>query len=85
MMPKNRISPLSAAVLACAALVLAGCGGPQDELQAWMEQQKRIRSIAIKPVYSCQFVTGMRREDAEADKPRCAYHVDTRRILPHSH
>ena len=36
--------------LLLSALVLAGCGGPQDELQAWMEQQKREVQPRVTPL-----------------------------------
>ena len=36
--------------LLLSALVLVGCGGPQDELQAWMEQQKREVQPRVTPL-----------------------------------
>ena len=33
-----------------AAALLAGCSGDQDELQAWMEQQKREVRPSVKPL-----------------------------------
>lgn len=33
-----------------ALAVLSGCGGPQDELQAWMEQQKREVQPRVTPL-----------------------------------
>ncbi len=38
------------AVLAAGALLLVGCGGDQDELQQWMEQQKREVKPNVEPL-----------------------------------
>ncbi|GIX23011.1 MAG: pilus assembly protein PilP [Caldimonas sp.] len=44
-------SMMSRAVPVVAALAaLSGCGGPQDELQAWMEQQKREVQPRVVPL-----------------------------------
>ena len=37
-------------VLALAAVLVAGCGGEQDELQQWMEQQRREVRPNVTPV-----------------------------------
>ena len=37
------------AVIAC-CIVLAACGGDQDELQQWMEQQKREVKPSVEPL-----------------------------------
>jgi type IV pilus assembly protein PilP len=41
-------SRLSAVVACC--IVLAACGGDQDELQQWMEQQKREVKPSVEPL-----------------------------------
>jgi type IV pilus assembly protein PilP len=38
------------AVLVAGALLLVGCGGDQDELQQWMEQQKREVKPNVEPL-----------------------------------
>ena len=38
------------AVLLAATFVLAACGGDQDELQQWMEQQKREVRPSVEPL-----------------------------------
>lgn len=39
-----------AAVVACAAALLAACGSEQDELQQWMEQQRREVKPNVTPL-----------------------------------
>lgn len=46
----NRPSLSIAAASALMAAVLAGCGGEQDELQQWMEQQKREAKPSVQPL-----------------------------------
>jgi type IV pilus assembly protein PilP len=41
---------ISAAAVALAVMGLSGCGGPQEELQAWMEQQKREVQPRVTPL-----------------------------------
>lgn len=50
MMTHPSLKTAAAGVLVASALALSGCGGPQDELQAWMEQQKREVQPRVAPL-----------------------------------
>ena len=44
------ISALRLMAMAWVAMALAGCGGEQEELQQWMEQQRREAKPSVEPL-----------------------------------
>jgi type IV pilus assembly protein PilP len=50
MMIKQRPSTIAVSLLTLSLAALSGCSGPQDELQAWMEQQKREVQPRVTPL-----------------------------------
>lgn len=45
-----RVNAARSVVLAMLAAALAGCGGEQEELQQWMEQQRREAKPSVEPL-----------------------------------
>lgn len=45
-----RVNAAHSVVLAMLAVALAGCGGEQEELQQWMEQQRREAKPSVEPL-----------------------------------
>jgi type IV pilus assembly protein PilP len=44
------VSPITAAALLLASVLMSGCGANLDELQAWMDQQRREVKPTIEPI-----------------------------------
>ena len=47
---KRPVSSITAAVLLLASALMSGCGADLDELQAWMDQQRREVKPTIEPI-----------------------------------
>jgi type IV pilus assembly protein PilP len=45
-----RVNAARSVVMALLAAALAGCGGEQEELQQWMEQQRREAKPSVEPL-----------------------------------
>ncbi len=63
--PRHGATPLLLAVL----LLMAACGGEQDELQAWMEQQKREVRPNVAPISAPKHFDPQPYEEARAVEP----------------
>ena len=63
--PRHGATPLLLAVL----LLMAACGGEQDELQAWMEQQKREVRPNVAPISAPKRFDPQPYEEARAVEP----------------